>query len=704
MKKPVIVIPLHEGGGKFKDNSELRWALRSIAANFDEASYEVAIVGKKLPPWVRGIRWIEQRDGGLKTALRMAANAYPDGFFWFYDDCCILKKITAHEMKVTPCSKGWGRPQTPWAEKLHEVKARLEREGIKAWDFSHPHGPYWFNKSMIDESFADWPGMDGKLPFETWILSKRNWRRRHSGWKQYYGEFKNAPGDFQQYLNYNNAGFTEELRAWLGTIFPEPCPFERPPVEIRSDIRLRAVVIGLAARPRWENACIEDMAAAGIDCQVVPGFDGHAAGDPPMRINAGAFKKDFKREPLPGEIGCWASHFLLAKQYDSLPPLADCLPDWRVTFEDDAIPNGMDAPQLARIALLAEERGYDVVMLHTGRKNRRGHGETNLSLTNGKDVFTHAVLWNGRAAREMQGWEMRHPIDHAISRSKKLKVAVLWGPARFDQRSPGTSAVSIHHERKAAYAGNSISYAASVPTGPFPVPCVHQVWIGPKELHPRLAAYVDTIRAAFPSWQHRLWTEQDMQELAERSTLPDVVAGRGKWGLPGLTMGVRADVVRLEILRQHGGIYFDTDFEALRGDLRPLFDGITGFAYSDQRHGDPGIGILAAPAGNAFVEIYLRRIAGHLRAPTTAGDVLAISGPERMKECLRYWMAESWHGAEIRLIGDQRISATYRHAGITAFFAELMHPYWYGTGTWASFDPAKHPKAWAAHHWEAAWK
>lgn len=255
-----IVIPLHHGGGKFKDDSELRFALRSIAANFSEDSYKVAIVGRRLPSWVRNVKFIEQRAKGLKTALKMAAEAFPAGFHWFYDDCCLLRKITAAEMKVTPCSRGWSKANTSWARKLEAIRQRLVDEGRKAWDYSRPHGPYWFDKSMIDEAFRDWPGMDGKLPFESWILSKRDWPRRHSGYKQYYGAFRGAPGDQQQFLNYNNAGFTDELRAWLSERFPDPCPFEAVPGDPppRRKIKLQVHTLRFG-ESWWVKACVPSL-------------------------------------------------------------------------------------------------------------------------------------------------------------------------------------------------------------------------------------------------------------------------------------------------------------------------------------------------------------------------------------------------------------------------------------------------------------
>src|SRR5688572_3283557 len=135
MKYP-IVIPLHHGGGKLKNNTELRYALRSLARHFKDEC-EIAIVGRRMPEWAHGVRHIESREG-LKTALADAAEAYPEGFFWWYDDLCLLKDTTGEEMKVTPACNGWGSPRTSWSRRLEEIRQRLLAEGRTAWDYSRP--------------------------------------------------------------------------------------------------------------------------------------------------------------------------------------------------------------------------------------------------------------------------------------------------------------------------------------------------------------------------------------------------------------------------------------------------------------------------------------------------------------------------------------------------------------------------------------
>lgn len=216
--KNIICIPYSPCGGKFKNGKELRYALRGFAKHF-KGDYEVVLVGPKKPEWYQGT-WLEQTQGKLKSALKLAADTYPDGFFWWYDDCVLIQDQTAEQLKVTPARKSWGRIWTKWGEGLEKIKVRLEKEGYTPWDYSKPHGPYWFDKGMIDESFNDWPNMAGKFPFESWILSKRDHPRRFGVEAQYYNDFRNTPSAEKIFVNWCDRGFTPELISWLDQQFP----------------------------------------------------------------------------------------------------------------------------------------------------------------------------------------------------------------------------------------------------------------------------------------------------------------------------------------------------------------------------------------------------------------------------------------------------------------------------------------------------
>jgi mannosyltransferase OCH1-like enzyme len=83
---------------------------------------------------------------------------------------------------------------------------------------------------------------------------------------------------------------------------------------------------------------------------------------------------------------------------------------------------------------------------------------------------------------------------------------------------------------------------------------IHQIWIGPDPLPDEHRRWIETWRRRHPNWEHRLWTED---ELPSDPIRPEV--------LERLRAPVeRADILRLEILYRHGGVYVDTDVECLR--------------------------------------------------------------------------------------------------------------------------------------------
>jgi hypothetical protein len=229
------------------------------------------------------------------------------------------------------------------------------------------------------------------------------------------------------------------------------------------------------------------------------------------------------------------------------------------------------------------------------------------------------------------------------------------------------------------------------------LPRVHQVWIGTEEMPPRLAAYCGTVERAFPGWEYKLWGEADMARLAENAVMPEVVLGQ-----VACNIGIRADVVRLEILRQLGGVYLDCDIEAFR-DLRPLFVSNIGFTYADYFNGGPGNQVMAAAAAmNPVVCLYLERIArnGDISAATQP-DILRATGPERLKEVLEFYVGR-WDGEHFSVAG-QPVGGSYVAGQVTSIYPPVFFPYWFTQGTWATFVPANYPDAWAAHHWEAGW-
>jgi mannosyltransferase OCH1-like enzyme len=88
----------------------------------------------------------------------------------------------------------------------------------------------------------------------------------------------------------------------------------------------------------------------------------------------------------------------------------------------------------------------------------------------------------------------------------------------------------------------------------------HQIWVGPEPLPDEYAAYGRTWLQHHPGWELKVWTEDNLPEglrteVYERLRAP----------------AERANILRLELLQREGGVYVDTDFEALRS-IEPLIE------------------------------------------------------------------------------------------------------------------------------------
>jgi hypothetical protein len=82
----------------------------------------------------------------------------------------------------------------------------------------------------------------------------------------------------------------------------------------------------------------------------------------------------------------------------------------------------------------------------------------------------------------------------------------------------------------------------------------HHIWLGPDPLPDDHRPWIESWKRHHLSWNHRLWTEENLPEDPIR---PEI--------LERLRAPVeRADILRLEILYRHGGVYLDTDLECLR--------------------------------------------------------------------------------------------------------------------------------------------
>lgn len=88
---------------------------------------------------------------------------------------------------------------------------------------------------------------------------------------------------------------------------------------------------------------------------------------------------------------------------------------------------------------------------------------------------------------------------------------------------------------------------------------IHQVWVGGTQLPDRLKRYTDEWARLHPSWEYRLWGDDDLDWLELRE-LYDQAEERAPYNQGQF----RSNIARVEILHHFGGLYADADEQPLR--------------------------------------------------------------------------------------------------------------------------------------------
>jgi mannosyltransferase OCH1-like enzyme len=133
----------------------------------------------------------------------------------------------------------------------------------------------------------------------------------------------------------------------------------------------------------------------------------------------------------------------------------------------------------------------------------------------------------------------------------------------------------------------------------------HRIWLGPDPMPDEYRRLGETWRRNHPDWEHRLWAEENLPADLERREVYELLRRPAE----------RADILRLELLNRHGGVYVDVDFESLQ-PIDPLLGGVACFLGALDS-GRVSNAVIGAVPGHPLV---VRAIA-ELRPRTTFGPV-----------------------------------------------------------------------------------
>lgn len=175
--------------------------------------------------------------------------------------------------------------------------------------------------------------------------------------------------------------------------------------------------------------------------------------------------------------------------------------------------------------------------------------------------------------------------------------------------------------------------------------------------------YWDTWMHHHPRWESRLWTDDHLPEMRESSL--------AAWELATHDAG-RADILRLEVLCQFGGVYVDTDMECLR-PIDPLLEGVRAFAGWEVPDKYIGTAVLGAVARHPGFEQALDEV----EASARVHSMLWAAGPRFLSRFL------------------------INRDDVTIFPAARFYPYL------ATEEPPPEgewpPDTYGVHHWAGSW-
>ena len=206
-----------------------------------------------------------------------------------------------------------------------------------------------------------------------------------------------------------------------------------------------------------------------------------------------------------------------------------------------------------------------------------------------------------------------------------------------------------------------------------PIPkIIHQIWLG-SPFPVRYEKWAASWKQHHPDWQYMLWTDENVgslilenRELFEQAT----------------NFGVKADILRYELLNQFGGLYIDTDFECLRpfDVLHETYSFFTGI--SNESSFVLANGLLASVPGHPIIRACIQNV-------TVAQD--------------SYWENISRGSGPLFFTPECMNFVSQGNKGFMALPRSYFYPMPLGVPAKAKPEIYIRPESFAIHHWEGAW-
>jgi len=202
---------------------------------------------------------------------------------------------------------------------------------------------------------------------------------------------------------------------------------------------------------------------------------------------------------------------------------------------------------------------------------------------------------------------------------------------------------------------------------------IHYVWVGTAPIPEQDKKYIKHWKELHPDYEIKRWTEKDID--LEKYPLVKKAIDEKRWALA-------SDIIRMYVVYNEGGFYFDTDVEL----LKPLDDLLKydGFASWESKYWFTTSGF-GAKKNSPWIKKVLKRYEGYLpKKITNSTFMCTVHSPSVY--------AEDVYG--LKLDGK-----THVYDGKFAVFApEYFNPKHYSTGVMHQTENTR-----AIHHYASTW-
>ncbi|MGE0009531.1 MAG: glycosyltransferase family 32 protein [Candidatus Babeliales bacterium] len=167
---------------------------------------------------------------------------------------------------------------------------------------------------------------------------------------------------------------------------------------------------------------------------------------------------------------------------------------------------------------------------------------------------------------------------------------------------------------------------------------IHQIWVGPNTPPVHFKTWQESLLKLHPDWEYKLWTDEDVKHLT--------MINQRHYDAE-TNYGAKADILRLELLNQFGGVYVDIDFKCIKpfDPLHHLCDFYIGFFQAIFMRGRARInnGIFAATQGHPLIKILIEEIGKNRdQYPdlTSWSGILARNGPDFVTRIIHTYLPQ----------------------------------------------------------------